>query len=382
MSLVCFPKSLATSCTRYFIKTQIKPPPSQPGPDRDRLLALSLRGRGPGAATSKVWERRLSIPLAAVVGWAVRLSFSGPARALVFVGGALFRAAFLDPGGLVWTRSPRRGHRPRGPAGPAFPPRRAAKPTSVRASMAQEARPSRAAQLLLWCRGRVRHRYFAGLAEMERPGGWCCPPRRLASSSSVALVGTGRRPRRAPPPPAKPPCLLSARPSRCRECYPSRPPPSICCRQGVIDLVWDGERQRPAPGPWPCAPVSDSPDWGTGRPPRPGFFPWKSRETSPSGERTTRISSRFGFISRQPRHWRRGIFFGTVPPPYRLYGRSALAVGLWDGIGLGVGGGSLRGCFLRGLEFLLQASCFRCFLGSPLGFGVLLLPLGGRRRRA
>ena len=47
-----------------------------------------------------------------------------------------------------------------------------------------------------------------------------------------------------------------------------------------------------------------------------GFFPWKSRVMVPSGARTTRIRSRLGFISRQPRHWRRGIFFGTVTPPW------------------------------------------------------------------
>lgn len=46
--------------------------------------------------------------------------------------------------------------------------------------------------------------------------------------------------------------------------------------------------------------------------PRPGSFPRKSREMAPSGDLTTRISSFFGLISRQPTHWRIGSFLGTV----------------------------------------------------------------------
>ena len=49
---------------------------------------------------------------------------------------------------------------------------------------------------------------------------------------------------------------------------------------------------------------------GSGR--RPGSFPRKSREMAPSGDLTTRISSFFGLISRQPTHWRIGSFLGTV----------------------------------------------------------------------
>jgi hypothetical protein len=44
--------------------------------------------------------------------------------------------------------------------------------------------------------------------------------------------------------------------------------------------------------------------------PRPFFLPVKSSDTSPSGDLTARMSSRFAFISRQPRHCRMGTFFG------------------------------------------------------------------------
>ena len=47
----------------------------------------------------------------------------------------------------------------------------------------------------------------------------------------------------------------------------------------------------------------------TGIEPLPDALPLKSRLIAPSGARTTRISSRLGFISRQPRHCRIGIFF-------------------------------------------------------------------------
>ncbi len=43
--------------------------------------------------------------------------------------------------------------------------------------------------------------------------------------------------------------------------------------------------------------------------PRPGAFPRKSRLMTPSGLLTTRTSSFFCRISRQPTHWRMGIFF-------------------------------------------------------------------------
>lgn len=46
--------------------------------------------------------------------------------------------------------------------------------------------------------------------------------------------------------------------------------------------------------------------------PAAGSFPRKSREMAPSGDLTTRISSFFGLISRQPTHWRIGSFLGTV----------------------------------------------------------------------
>ena len=46
--------------------------------------------------------------------------------------------------------------------------------------------------------------------------------------------------------------------------------------------------------------------------PRPGFFPPGSRDISLSGDFTTRMSSFFGFISRQPRHCRSGVFFCIV----------------------------------------------------------------------
>jgi hypothetical protein len=43
----------------------------------------------------------------------------------------------------------------------------------------------------------------------------------------------------------------------------------------------------------------------------------KSRLIVPSLARTTRISSRLGFISRQPRHCRIGIFFSTAAASLR-----------------------------------------------------------------
>ena len=55
ISLVCFPKSLATSCNTIFFKTQIKPPPSRPGRERPaRPLVCSFLS----APVSRYgWER-------------------------------------------------------------------------------------------------------------------------------------------------------------------------------------------------------------------------------------------------------------------------------------------------------------------------------------
>ena len=58
------------------------------------------------------------------------------------------------------------------------------------------------------------------------------------------------------------------------------------------------------------------------RAPRPGDLPRRSMESSPSGERTTRISSVFGFCSRQPMHCRSGTVFGKSAPPEMKYGRN------------------------------------------------------------
>ena len=55
--------------------------------------------------------------------------------------------------------------------------------------------------------------------------------------------------------------------------------------------------------------------------PRPDFLPVGSISTSPSGVRTTRSNSFFGFISRHPTHMRMGIFLGfitSLAAPYRI----------------------------------------------------------------
>ena len=49
--------------------------------------------------------------------------------------------------------------------------------------------------------------------------------------------------------------------------------------------------------------------------PLPFFLPVRSREISPSGERTTRTSSALGFISPQPQHCLNGIFFCFILLP-------------------------------------------------------------------
>ena len=60
---------------------------------------------------------------------------------------------------------------------------------------------------------------------------------------------------------------------------------------------------------------SDIPACRTDMPPRPGA-PLKSSESSPSGERTTRISSRFGNISRQPgtAAWESSSYHNSAAP--------------------------------------------------------------------
>ena len=89
--------------------------------------------------------------------------------------------------------------------------------------------------------------------------------------------------------------------------------------QLVVKLRRDGGLQRPLQRAGLSRPLQALEVGTEVRAAPPAFLPLKSSEIPPSGERTTRISSRFSFLSRQPTHWRCGSFFhflhGTASPP-------------------------------------------------------------------